>query len=91
MSNIQINGNMGDKEYLSDSLNMQKFIADNYNSFASECSNPNLKNECLNLLKEEHMIQTEIYDEMSKRGWYQVQQADQIQINQAVQKYMSGA
>lgn len=90
MSNIQINGNMGDKEYLSDSINMQKFISDNYNSFASECSDTNLKNECLNLLKEEHMIQNEIYDEMSKRGWYQVQKADQNQVDMAAQKYMKG-
>ena len=36
------------------------------------------------------MIQNEIYDEMSKRGWYQVQKADQNQVDMAAQKYLKG-
>lgn len=85
MNNIS----MGDKEYMMDSLNLQKYITDHYNNYANECVDPNLKNEFLNLLKEEHAIQTQIFDEMSKRGWYQTKPATQDEITQALQKYQN--
>lgn len=80
---------MGDKEYMTDSLNLQKLITDNYNNFANECADPNLRNEFLTLLRDEHIIQAQIYDEMSTRGWYPVKQANANDVSQALTKFSS--
>lgn len=80
-------GMMHDKEYLSDSLSAQKLITSNYNMFANECMNPSLREGFLNILKEEHDIQADLFCEMHKRGWYQVQPADVQQVNNAKQRF----
>lgn len=81
---------MGDKEILNDSIASQKLIGTNYDTFANECVNPNLRTDFLNILREEHDIQADLFNEMQKRGWYQTKAADQNMINQAKQKFMSG-
>ncbi len=73
----------GDKEMMTDVLSSQKFITENYNVFANECSSPALKSEFVNLLNEEHQIQHDVFCEMQKRGWYSVEQADQNKVSQA--------
>ena len=78
---------MGDKEMITDSLSSQKFVTSGYNTFANECVNPSLRNDFMNILKEEHQIQSELFSEMQNRGWYQVKPADQNDINMAKQKY----
>ncbi len=78
---------MGDKEMMNDSLASQKLISSVYNTFANECVNPQLRTDFLNILREEHDIQADIFQEMQKRGWYQVKQAEQTQVDQAKQKY----
>lgn len=79
--------NFGDKDILTDQLSSQKFIADNYNVYASECASPALKSEMMNILSEEHQIQFEVFSEMQKHGWYMVEQADQQKITQCKQKF----
>lgn len=79
----------GDKEMMSDALASQKFITEGYNSFANECATPAVKTEFVNLLNEEHQIQQEIFTELQKRGWYQVEAADQNKVNQAKQKFQA--
>lgn len=81
------NVSFSDQEMMTDALSSQKFITDTYNVFANECASPAVKSEFINILNEEHQIQHEVFSEMQKRGWYQVQQAQQEQINQAKQKY----
>lgn len=81
------NASFSDQEMMTDALSSQKFITDTYNIFANECASPAVKSEFINILNEEHQIQHEVFSEMQKRGWYQVQQAQQGQINQAKQKY----
>ena len=80
-------GQMGDKEYINDSIYSQKMISSNYNTFANECVNPALRTDFLNILNEEHQIQSELSDEMQKRGWYQVMQADTQQVTKARDKF----
>ncbi|WP_040197724.1 spore coat protein [Candidatus Soleaferrea massiliensis] len=85
---MEINTNMfGDKEMMTDALSAQKFITDNYNIWANECATQQIKSELMNILNEEHQIQMELFTEMSKRGWYPVQAAQQPQIDQVKQKY----
>ena len=80
-------GLMHDKEYLGDSLASQKMITANYNNFANECASPTIREGLLCILKEEHDIQAELFTEMQKRGWYQVQPADAQQLHNTIQKY----
>ena len=58
-------------------------------TWANECAHKELRNEFLSILNDEHMIQTEIFDEMQSRGWYQVKQADQTMVNNVKQKLNS--
>ncbi len=87
MNNTQTTGNMGDKEVLGDILSSQKLIASNYNNYAGECVNINLRDEFLNILKDEHTIQTEIFNEMTSRGYYQTKAAPQNEITTVLQKF----
>jgi len=84
-TNIQ----MQDKELFNHMLSSQKLITDTYNTFANECSSPNVRNEFMRILTEEHQIQAEVFDEMSKRGWYQTPSADQQKVQQAKQKFQN--
>ncbi len=81
------NNQMQDKEILTDMLTAQKHIATNYSLFADECANPQLRTDMMTLLKEEHEIQAQVFEEMQSRGWYQVSAAEQSCIDQAKQKF----
>ena len=78
---------LGDKETLTAFLATQKLISSTYNTFAGECSNTQLRDEFLNILKEEHCIQSELFEEMNSRGWYQVQPADANEVTKVRQKF----
>jgi spore coat protein CotF len=76
-----------DKDKLQDALASQKFITENYNTFTSECVTPQVRGVFMAILKEEHDIQNEIFTEMQKRGWYQVQPAEPQKIQQTKTKF----
>ena len=78
-----------DRDMLTDMLSSQKFVTEGYNSFANECATPSVKTSFMNILTEEHQIQNEVFGEMQKRGWYQVEAADQNKVTQTKQKYQS--
>lgn len=80
---------MGDVEMVNDSIASQKLISNAYNSYANECATPTLRDEFLNILKDEHQIEAELFTEMQKRGWYQVQPAEDQKVTQAKQKYQN--
>ena len=83
------NQTMQDKELMMDMLSTQKLITGVYSSFANECAGAVVRDDFLNLLREEHDIQADIFTEMNSRGWYQTQPAEQQKITQAKQKYQS--
>ncbi|CAB1253245.1 Spore coat protein [Ruminococcaceae bacterium BL-6] len=78
---------MQEKEMMEDVLSSQKAITGTYNNFVNECASPEIRNEFLNILNEEHTIQAQVFDEMHKRGWYPTPPAEQQMIDQAKQKY----
>ncbi|MBC7765892.1 MAG: spore coat protein, partial [Hyphomonadaceae bacterium] len=43
------NQTMGDKELINDSIASQKMIESNYDTYANECVNVNLRNDFLNI------------------------------------------
>jgi spore coat protein CotF len=69
-----------DKEILNDALMGQKLISANYNNYAGECVSEPLKNAFLNILDDEHRIQSGIFRDMQSRGWYQVEAAEATKI-----------
>lgn len=80
---------MQDKEILEDVLTSQKHLTESYNTFANECVTPNIRDEFMRILEEEHQIQAEVFDDMKKRGWYQTPAAEQQKIQQAKQKFQN--
>lgn len=76
-----------EKEILKDCLSSQKLITSNYNTFAGECANEQLRNAFLNILDDEHRIQADIFTDMNANGWYPVTPADQQKLQQTRQKY----
>lgn len=90
MSNQQISGNQPnfpEKELMTDVLSSQKYLTESYNTYTNECVTPNVRDEFMKILQEEHQIQAEVFDTMKNRGWYQVPAAQQQKIQQAKQKY----
>ena len=76
-----------DKTIMQDALSSQKFMTGGFNTFANECVTPKVRDEFMSILTEEHQIQSEVFDEIQKRGWYQTQPADQAKINQTKSKF----
>ena len=76
-----------EKEMLQDSLISQKLIAGSYNTFAGECVNVQLRDTFLNILKDEHCIQSDVFSHLQENGWYQTEPADAQKIQKAKQKF----
>ena len=80
---------MKDQEMMTDLLLTEKKMSGNYNEYASECVNVQLRDTFVNILAESHKTQTDLFKTAQQRGWYQVEQAQQDKINQAKTKYSS--
>lgn len=78
---------MPEKEMLSDVLSSQKQVTEKYNTFANECAGKQLREDAMTLLREEHDIQFDIFEEMHSRGWYMTPAAEQQKINTAKTKF----
>ena len=76
-----------DKDILQDALASQKFVTGNYNTFTTECITPEVRGVFMSILKEEHDMQNEVFTEMQRRGWYQVQPAEQQKLQQVKTKF----
>ncbi|MVB10643.1 Coat F domain protein [Caprobacter fermentans] len=89
VSGTQVSSPMGERELMDDALASQKYMTDTYNTYTNECVTQNVRDEFMNILSEEHQIQSEVFDTMKKRGWYNVPDAQQQKIQQAKQKFQS--
>ena len=76
-----------EKEIFDDVLSSQKMITSTYNTFTNECATPKIRDEFLKILNEEHQIQADVFDEMQKRGWYPIPDAEQQKIQKAKIKF----
>lgn len=76
-----------DQEILTDMLTTQKQVVSSYNTFSTECSDTHLKNDMLELWNDEQNIQTDVFSEMHKRGWYPTAPAQQQIVEQARTKF----
>ena len=85
----EIKANFGDREMMDDALDSEKAMTGLYNTCANECAGAALKAQVMSLLCETHQMQTEVYDEMSRRGWYTTEQAPQEKVEKAKGKFQN--
>ena len=78
---------MKDQEMMTDLLFSEKKLSGNYNEYASECVNVQLRDTFVTLLTESHRTQTDLFKTAQQRGWYQVEQAPEQKVSQAQQKF----
>lgn len=78
---------LDEKDRLTDSLITQKYIASGYNLAASEAANSQLMDTLIGILRDEHQIHHEIFNEMKARGWYQPKAANLNDISQNINKW----
>ncbi len=80
---------MQEKEIMTDLLTVEKMLAWNYSTFATECATQSVRTDVMNLLNDQHKIQAEVFDLMASKGWYPTEPAEQQKIDKAKQKFMS--
>ena len=74
---------MKERDLFEDILINQKYITETYNTFANECKNLSVRNDILSLLNEEHQLESDVFDEMYRRGWYPTILAEPLAIDEA--------
>lgn len=78
---------MSDRDLLEDVLLIIKGAADLYLHGTIESSTLNVHSTFKEILNDTLCMQNEVYNTMAQKGWYQVQQAEQQQIEQLKQKF----
>ncbi|MBQ9784074.1 MAG: spore coat protein [Clostridia bacterium] len=78
---------MTDKEMMTDLLSTEKFMTGVYNTYCCEAATPALRSCLMSLMQDTHRMQEETFDDMSARGWYQLEKAEDTKLNQEKQKF----
>ncbi len=81
----------GDKQVITDLLCNEKYMTSVYNSFCCECATPAVRNCLCELLADEHRMQEEIFCEMTSRGWYKTEKADDQKLQTARMQFAQNA
>lgn len=76
-----------EKEILGDALASQKASTDHFNTMANECAHDQIRCAMLDILEQEHSIQTEVFKMMHQRGYYETPAAEMKKVEEAKQKY----
>ena len=80
---------MNDQERITDLILTEKKMSANYDTFASECVNVQLRDEFLKLLNQGHQTQTKLFQTAQQKGWYQVETAPASKVQQAQTKFQN--
>ncbi len=78
---------MDDKLIMENLLNNTKSVCDLYMHGTIESPTANVHQTFSSALNDALSMQETIYQQMSAKGWYQIQQAPQQQLDQLRQKY----
>lgn len=76
-----------EKEILGDALSSQKATTALFNTSANECVHEDVRQTLLNILKEEHEIQQDVFHMMHEEGLYPTPAADEKKVQQLKQQY----
>lgn len=80
---------LSDEDILKDMLDSQKYITTLYNINANECTNMELKDNMLKILREEHNIQTSVFQELQVRGMYSTLNAEKQKVDEVNTKFQA--
>lgn len=78
---------MNDQERITDLILTEKKMSTNYNTFASECVNMQLRDEFLKILQQGHQTQSNLFKLAQTKGWYQVEAAPASKVSTAYTKF----
>ena len=78
---------MNDQERMTDFILAEKKMSSNYDTFASECVNVQLRDEFLKIFNQGHQTQTDLFKMAQSKGWYQVEQAPESKVSTAYSKF----
>ncbi|MDP4091006.1 MAG: spore coat protein [Bacillota bacterium] len=78
--------NLSDKDILHDLLATEKQVCSSYSVGITETSCNNLRNTLVNNFKSVQDIQYKIFDTMRQKGWYQIQDAPDNEVQQLKNK-----
>jgi spore coat protein CotF len=76
-----------DQVIFTELLYLEEYLTIQYNEALYHSSNLQMRQEFLQLLLDEHQLTSEIFDEMSKRGWLSSDTADYERIKELKQKF----
>lgn len=82
---------MKDQEIMTDLMLTEKKMSANYDTYASECVNTQLRDTFVDMLTQSHETQTRLFKTAQEKGWYQVEQAPAQKVDQARQKFSNQA
>lgn len=81
---VEVNSgiNLNDKDYITNLLTCLKELEKNYTIALTEASNELLYEKYYNIFNDISKLQRETYELMFKFGWYQLEKAEEIKINE---------
>ncbi len=79
--------NLSEKDLLDDLLNQEKQLMSTYSTFLAEASCPNLRRVLSGHFTQTAEDQYEVFDHMRKKGYYQVKDAPDNEVQQTKQKF----
>ena len=82
---------MKDQEVMTDLMLTEKKMSANYDTYASECVNTQLRDTFVSMLTQSHETQSNLFKTAQQKGWYQVEQAERQKVDQARQKFTNQA
>ena len=73
---------MNDKDYITTMLTIEKAMVKDYATALTEASNNDLYNDYLEMFNDVSTLQRDIYNLMFKKGWYQLEMAQDNKIQE---------
>lgn len=80
---------LSEEEILTDLLTIEKHCTSAVNTFITESTCANLRQNLKDILTEEHSIHENIFNIMSQKGWYPTSDAQAQEVQKAKDKYNS--
>ncbi|MDO0823461.1 spore coat protein [Desulfosporosinus nitroreducens] len=80
---------LSEQEILTDLLTSEKHTASTINTFITESTCANLRQNLKDILTEEHSIHENLYNVMNQKGWYPTSDAQAQDVQQTKDKFNS--
>ena len=81
---------MNDQLIMTNILSLLKGVSDLYMHGAIEAACPKVNATFKQALADNLILQNEVFEAMKKKGWYQITQETQENLDKVIQKYATG-